>query len=394
MLSGEHMKRTIVGFVALFVVGWIFSYNIVRADDVESQIRMILNVENEGVGHSTAVPVVKSLAQQPTTALIPLLRGMDQANPLAANWLRGVFEAIADRNLTVGSRLPKEELEKFALDRSHAPQSRQLAFDWLVRIDPSAADRHVPGMLDDPSTEFRRAAAERLITAAVRAGEAKDAAKSKELYLRAFRAALDPDQLDRVFDELSKLGEKPDLKSQLGLLNSWWLIGPFDHRNGIGFDAAYPPETEIDLPNKYTGMVGEMSWFKKESGERHAILDLNKLIGPHKGAVAYAYREFESDRAQPVEIRLGTPNGWKLWVNGKLAFAHEEYHLLTQMDQYRTTVLFQAGANKILLKICQNEQTEDWAQDWEFQVRVCDAAGRAVLPLNANQPGTVSALPK
>ena len=88
--------------------------------------------------------------------------------------------------------------------------------------------------------------------------------------MRAFRAALDPDQLDLVFDELTKMGEKPDLKRQLGLLNSWWLIGPFDHRNGIGFDAVYPPETEIDLQKKYTGTVGDVSWVKKESDQRHS----------------------------------------------------------------------------------------------------------------------------
>jgi hypothetical protein len=316
---------------------------------------------------------------------------MDRANPLAANWLRGAFEAIADRNLKEGALLPKKELEEFTLNRTHAAQSRQLAFDWLIRIDPSARDRLVPGMFDDPSAEFRRAAVQRLIAAAGKAGEEKHTAESKEIYLRAFRAALDPDQLDLVFDELTKMGEKPDLMRQLGLLNSWWLIGPFDHRKGIGFDAVYPPETEIDLQKKYTGTIGEVSWLKKESDERHSVLDLNKLIARHKGAVAYAYHEFKTDHAQQVEIRLGTPNGWKLWVNGKLVFAHEEYHLLTQMDQYRTPVSLQAGTNKILLKICQNEQTEDWAQDWQFQVRVCDASGTAVLPLNANQVDAVSA---
>ena len=72
-------------------------------------------------------------------------------------------------------------------------------------------------------------------------------------------------------------------------------------------------------------------------------------------------------------------------------FAHEEYHLLTQMDQYRTPVLLQAGTNRILLKICQNEQTEDWAQDWKFQVRVCDSSGTAVLPTNTKQLDSVSA---
>ncbi len=289
--------RVFVGRVACSILVWIFSSNTVLADDIESQIRAILKVEKEGTGHTAAVPAVKYLTQQSASALIPLLRGMNQANPLAENWLRGVFVSIADRNLRERTPLPKEELERFALDRSHAPQPRKLAFDWLVRIDPSASDRLIPGMLDDPSAEFRREAVERVIDAADKASEQNDAAKSKELYLQAFRAALDPDQLNLAFDKLSAMGEKPDLKSQLGLLDSWWLIGPFDHRNGIGFEAVYPPETEIVLRKKYAGTEQEVSWVKKVSDQRHATLDLNKLIAPHHGAVAYAYHEFESDRA-------------------------------------------------------------------------------------------------
>jgi hypothetical protein len=388
------MDRMFFGPIACFIVVWIFPSIVVLADDVETQIRTILKVQKEGAGHAAAVPALKSLTQQPMSALLPLLRGMDQANPLAANWLRGAFEAIADRNLKDETLFPKKELEEFTLDRTHASQSRQLAFDWLLKIDPSASDRLVPRMLDDPCAEFRRESVQRLIDAARKAGEAKHTAESKEIYLRAFRAALDPDQLNLVFDELTKMGEKPDLKSQLGLLNSWWLIGPFDHRNGVGFDAVYAPELEINLQKKYAGTVGEVSWQKKESDERHSVLDLNTLIARHKGAVAYAYHEFETDQAQHVEIRLGTPNGWKLWVNGKLIFAHEEYHLLTQMDQYRTPVLLQAGTNRILLKICQNEQTEDWAQDWKFQVRVCDASGTAVLPSSMKQLDDVNASQK
>jgi hypothetical protein len=359
------------------------------AQELDPHIQAILNVEQRGTGHAAATSALKTLSRQPATALLPLLQAMDQANPLAENWLRGAFEAIAERSLKNGT-LPQLELEKFALDRTHAPQPRKLAFDWLVRIDPSAADRLIPSMVDDPSAEFRRQGAQRLIDAAKAAAEAKDVAQSKELYLRAFNAALDPDQLDLTFDELSKSGEKPDLKKRLGLLGDWWLIGPFDHRGGIGFDGLYPPETEIDLQKKYQGTVGEVSWSKKESDERHAKLDLNKLLGRHKGAVAYAYREFDTDTAQSVEIRLGTPNGWKLWVNGELAFAHEEYHLMQLMDQYRAHAQLKPGKNTILLKICQNEQTEDWAQEWIFQIRVCDSSGRAVLPLNDVHPETAS----
>jgi ribosomal protein L11 methylase PrmA len=123
-------------------------------------------------------------------------------------------------------------------------------------------------------------------------------------------------------------------------------------------------------------------------------MDQNNLIGRHKGAVAYAYQEFESDRDQTVELRLGTPNGWKLWVNGQSLFAHEEYHQSARMDQYRTPVQLKAGKNAILLKICQNEQDQDWAQEWKFQIRVCDPTGTAVLPVNATQLKSVTALQK
>lgn len=353
------------------------------ADAPQPQIATILKVGKEGGGHAAAVTAVKLLEQQPATALLPILLAMDHANPLAANWLRGAFEAVADRNIKAGTTLPSDELEKFLLDRTHAAAARQAAFNLLVRTDAMAEDRLVPGMIEDPCPEFRRAAVRRLVDAAAKANETKDTAKSKPLFQQAFAAARDPDQLDLTCDELTKLGEKPDLKRQLGLLSDWWVIGPFDHRKGIGFDVDYPPEKEIDLKKKYNGMLGEVAWVRLESDDRHAIVDLNKLLARHKGAIVYAYHEFESDKAQPAEIRLGTPNGWKLWVNGKLAFAHEEYHLLTQMDQYPTQIMLQPGTNRFLLKICQNEQTEDWAQEWQFQVRVCDSNGAAVLPKSA-----------
>ena len=37
------------------------------------------------------------------------------------------------------------------------------------------------------------------------------------------------------------------------------------------------------------------------------------------------------------------------------------------------------GKNVILLKVCQNEQTDAWAQNWQFQLRICDPVGTAIL---------------
>ena len=385
------MARVIRGLMAWLIVLSAASWSSVHADDVAANVDAILKVDRLGTGHANAVPAAKQLGKEPATALVPILQGMDRANPVSENWLRGIFEEIADRTLKNGKSLPKSELEQFALDRTRGAQSRKLAFDWLVKIDPSAADRLVPGMIDDPSAEFRRDSVQRLIDAAK--GAEKEEPKSKELYRQAFAAAIDPDQLELVTKALSKLGDKPDLKRQLGLLDDWWLIGPFDNHERIGFAAVYPPESEIVLDKKYPGKGEEVAWVKKESGNGHAVMDLNKLGTPHKGAVMYAYREFVAERGQAVEIRLGTPNGWKLWVNGELAFAHEEYHLTMRMDQYRVPLSLKPGVNQILLKVCQDEQTVEWAQRWQFQVRVCDSSGKAYLPVEQKSPKTLSAAP-
>jgi hypothetical protein len=49
-----------------------------------------------------------------------------------------------------------------------------------------------------------------------------------------------------------------------------------------------------------------------------------------------------------------------------------------KLDQYSVPVTLRAGSNTILLKICQNEQEEDWAQRYQFQVRTCNVSGIAV----------------
>jgi hypothetical protein len=94
--------------------------------------------------------------------------------------------------------------------------------------------------------------------------------------------------------------------------------------------------------------------------------------------LAYAFTELESPQPQVLELRLGTESATKVWLNGRLVFEREVYHALTQMDQYVMPLSLQAGRNTLLLKVCQNEQTDTWAGDWKFQARICDATGGAV----------------
>jgi hypothetical protein len=40
----------------------------------------------------------------------------------------------------------------------------------------------------------------------------------------------------------------------------------------------------------------------------------------------------------------------------------------------------QPGHNTILVKVCQNEETEEWTNEWDFQLRITDSLVKPILP--------------
>jgi len=48
------------------------------------------------------------------------------------------------------------------------------------------------------------------------------------------------------------------------------------------------------------------------------------------------------------------------------------------MDYHVGKGLLAAGPNVLVVKICQNNQKETWAQRWQFQARACDATGAPI----------------
>ncbi len=375
---------------AAVLVVTTLTISITEAADIDAAVKTILNVGSEGKGNPEASAAWKELSKSPIEDLPRILAAFDNANPLAANWLRSAAETVAARELKATGKLPQAELEKFIAATEHNPRARRMAYEWVLQIDPTAADRLIPGLLNDPSVEFRRDAVARLIDAGTKqlADNQNDAAKAT--FEKALNGARDEDQIESIMKPLDKLGVKVDLARHFGFIQDWYLIGPFDNTGKKGFAVTYPPETEIKLEAKYAGQKGEVSWTKHLGEDKYGLVDLSKVTAPHKGAVTYALTEFVSDKDQTVDVRLGTPNAYKVWVNGNLIFGREEYHRGMSIDQYRMTVNLKQGKNQILLKVCQNEQTEEWAQRWQYQLRVCDATGTAIL--SETRPATVQAV--
>ncbi len=351
----------------------------VHGASVEELIATIKRVGDRGEGNSQAQQAVRQLTEFNASILPKILPAFDDANPLAANWLRGAFETIAESEFREGKKLPVAELETFVKNRAGNSRARRMAFEWLVKIDPTAKDRLIPGMIDDPSPELRRDAVARLIEQAAAVDAKKEKNEAVRLFREALRGATDKDQVVAIVEPLRKLGEDIDLQKHFGFLITWSVIGPFDNKGGIGFDKVYDPEKALDLKATYDGQLSKVNWEAIDTKDEYGMVDIAKGVGPYKGAVMYLTTEFASPQKQTLELRLGTPNAWKLWINGKLIFAREEYHRGTLFDQYRVPVTFEPGKNRVFLKLCQNEQKEDWAQDYKFQLRICNASGSAVL---------------
>lgn len=352
-------------------------------NELTAPLAAIRAIGEKGAGNRPAKDAWQTLAKLPAERLTEVLAGLDGSNPVAANYLRAVVETIAERELSAGGKLPAEKLEAFALDAKHDPRARRLAFELLARVDAAAPDRIIPQMIDDPSLELRRDAVARRIDAA--AAKLKDGAKDAavEGYRVALEKARDLDQIRSCVAALEKLEQKVDVPRQLGFITQWKLIGPFDNTNQSGFEKTYPPEAVFDPAAKYPGKSGEVGWIDHATSDAYGLVDLTKALDKHKGAVAYAAAEFDAAEARAVDLRLGCINANKVWLNGELLGGRDVYHTGMDVDQYVYRGKLKAGKNLILVKVLQNEQTESWAQMWQFQLRVCDAIGTAVSPVDA-----------
>jgi len=369
----------------IYLLALVFSFlssQKVSAAPISDSIKTIRAVGKEGQGNSAAAKAWQLLSMSDADALPEILAAIDGANPFAANWLRAAVDTIAARE----SNLALDDLEKFLANKKHAPHARRLAFEIIQRTDPKLAEKLIPGMLNDPSVELRRDAVQRVIDEAAALKEADNKPEATKTYQNALNAARDIDQIKTSTAALRQLGETVDLPRHFGFLMHWNVIGPFDNTKRKGFGAVYPPENKINFSASYDGKSGKVKWSEFVTADEYGMVNINKAYpGPGDGlkeVTAFAYTEYHATEARDVELRLGCKNAWKIWHNSKLVFERDEYHRGARIDQYQLKIRLTKGRNTFLVKLCQNEQKESWTKEWQFQLRVCDATGTAVLAHN------------
>jgi len=363
---------------------------------VAKDAALILATGPGAEGYSAATAAARRLVMLPPTATTDILALMSDASPLAKNWLRMIASAVADND---AENFPTEALTTFFRNQSQDDDARHAAFQMLVNHDPPQSAVLLSDAQDDPSLPIRYAAIAMRLREADQLKADGDNEGAMSLYRMIVAMGRNPDQLQAAVKSLDSLGEKLDLADELGLVRQWWAIGTFDNSGSAHFDSVYSPEqTYIDkgkLPESMlkenatiaTGDKKTATTYRVTSEDSFGVVNINPAFENAKDAIVYLYFEFETGSNEKMDAvaRLGSITASKAWVNGVEVMANEVYHSGSRIDQYLGDCKLVPGVNTVLLKICQNAQTEPWAQDWQFQFRFTDPAGAAILPTSISK---------
>jgi hypothetical protein len=365
-------RRIVVGIFFLSLPIIATTLTSVNAAEPNKAIETLQRIQPGNDGILAANKAAQELQKADPKLLPEVLIAMDKATPLGRNWLIGVAESLHRRTAD------QSWLKTYFADSNHNGEARALVFEWMTASDKELRSKMLEGLLEDSSPEIRYAA----IGQALARGdfEGDEAVKNLD---RLLESARHPDQVNDIIKRLKDKGREVIAAKHFGFIESWQLIGPFDNIGQKAFDVVYPIEAEL-VSGKYNpdasvaGKKGDVTWKTAVCKPEDGMVDLNDLFEKEKGAIVYARATFKATKAMPCDIRLGCTNANKVWLNGQLVLSNEVYHAGNQIDQYNESTKLKAGENVIVIKVCQNEQTEPWAQDWAFQLRICDSTGKAI----------------
>jgi hypothetical protein len=165
-------------------------------------------------------------------------------------------------------------------------------------------------------------------------------------------------------------------------IRDWWVIGPFDYKNHLGFHEPYPPEREIDLGAAYESRGGvTIGWQRYISPERIVSLRDALRLDDDSWATSYALSHVYSPQEHTVQLRVTADNNAKAWINGELVISeHDEPPYMEMRDAfgYRANVRLKAGWNSLLLKVSK----AIWGRaGYAFVARFCDGDGQHIPEL-------------
>jgi len=151
-------------------------------------------------------------------------------------------------------------------------------------------------------------------------------------------------------------------------IRDWLILGKIPYKYNLSFDKDFLIDQGGEdkfLPKN--GMIYSLAnkrnikWKKYRS--RHDRINFNKIFKHSKNAVGYAFTTIDSPAEQRVILAMGSDDGIKLWLNGKLV--HKKNKIRScERDNDKVEVGLRDGKNTILIKLTQRKR------NWCFYFRI------------------------
>lgn len=214
------------------------------------------------------------------------------------------------------------------------------------------------------------------VAALIAVGENQASAGNSEAAMQAFQRVLELDNsiatVNRITPRMAELGAAVDAKAQLGIVANWRIAGPFAWESPADWETRFVGEpNEIDFGAAYQSGDDSFTWKTVASVSDFGLVDLATELGQHDQKFAYAYTEIEVDAAQDVVVRMGSDDGYRLWINGELVTENRVDRGLAP-DSDAADAKLVAGVNRILLKVSQG------AGGWAYCLRLTQPDGKGV----------------
>jgi len=177
------------------------------------------------------------------------------------------------------------------------------------------------------------------------------------------------EQIVRSYIKQGNIYQAKQEVKKMGMVTDWLLIGPFDNTGKSGFKKVYPPENEIDLQKTYSGKDSILiRWFKPKKINLTGFINLDTFLYPNNWTVGYALTYLYSPEERVALFKVGADDAVKVWFNDQIVIERDIYRQAV-IDQEVVPVWLGRGWNKILVKVCEKEDT------WGFYFRITDIKG-------------------
>ncbi len=157
-------------------------------------------------------------------------------------------------------------------------------------------------------------------------------------------------------------------------ITAWQMAGPYEE-SGKGhdmlFNTAFAPEkpgSNVSWRLMATGTSAQMPF----------LMDILKAMGGEQ-KVAYVRTRIFSPAAQAARMELGTDDGVKAWLNGKLVHSHNIARPIV-VGADKVNVELKEGWNDLMMKITQN------SMGWEFCARMVNTDGSRIEGIRFGVP--------